>query len=203
MRTAIISAIVGVALVLGGVWFALTRDYQWQGVVIDPPARAADFTLTDQNGQPFTLSQQKGKAVMLFFGYTHCPDVCPLTLSDFKQVKAILKRDGLDQRVQFVFITADPERDTPAVLKEFLSNFDPSFVGLSGDPQALQAVYAAYGIYVQKQDSASAAGYLVDHTSRSLLIDPQGRWRINYPFGMEADKLAADLAHLLQSEPQE
>ncbi len=201
-RTVWISIIMGAAALLaGGAWWLFQSAYTYQGVVIDPPAPAADFTLTDQYGQPFRLGEQQGKAVLIYFGYTHCPDVCPITLSDFKQVKARLQRQGLDARVVFVFITADPQRDSPAVLREYLNNFDPTFVGLSGRPADLQKVYQAYGIQVEIDSGASAAGYLVSHTSRILLIDPLGRWRINYPFGMEADKIAADLAHLLRTEP--
>lgn len=190
------SLIVGLTLaVVGGVWL-LDRNYQYQGVVIDPPAQAADFTLTDQNGQPFRLSDQRGRLVLIYFGYTNCPDVCPITLSDYKRIKAGLGK--LAEQVTFVFITIDPERDTVPRLKEYLANFDPDFIGLTGDRVTLEPVWKAYGVYQQKQDTGSAAGYLVDHTSRIYTIDAQGNWRINYPFGMETDKIVRDLQHLLK-----
>lgn len=188
------SLIIGLTLALLGSWWLLNRNYEYQGVVIDPPVQAADFTLTDQNGQPYRLSDQRGKVVLIYFGYTHCPDVCPITLSDYKRIKAGLGKQA--EQVQFVFITVDPERDTVAHLHTYLANFDPGFTGLTGDRATLEPVWKAYGVYQQKQETGSAAGYLVDHTSRIYTIDPQGNWRINYPFGMETDKIVTDLQHL-------
>jgi protein SCO1 len=190
--------VIGLALSLILGWYLLDQNYQYYGAVIDPPASAADFTLTDQNGSPFRLSDQKGKAVLIFFGYTQCPDVCPITLSEFKKIKAMLG-DQAD-RVRFVFITVDPERDTVAQINTFLQNFDPAFVGLTGDQAALESVWKAYGVYQEKQAAGSAAGYLVDHSTRTYLIDPQGHWRINYPYGMETEKIVQDLQHLLKEQ---
>ncbi len=190
------SLITGLTLVLLGAWWLLDRNYQYQGVVIDPPAQAADFTLTDQHGQPFRLSEQRGKVVLIYFGYTNCPDVCPITLSDYKRIKAGLGKQA--GQVQFVFITVDPERDTVSRLNTYLVNFDPGFIGLTGDRATLEPVWKAYGVYQQKQDVGSQAGYLVDHTSRIYAIDPQGNWRVNYPFGMETDKIVNDVRHLLK-----
>jgi protein SCO1/2 len=188
--------IIGLALVLGAGWVLLTGDYRYNGVVIDPPAPAVDFTLTDQHGQPFTLSQQRGKMVMIFFGYTNCPDVCPITLSEFKRIKALLG-DQADQ-VEFVYITVDPERDTVERLAQYLPNFDPQFIGLTGSEAELEPVWKAYGVYHEKQDAGSAAGYLVDHSTRTYLIDGNGNWRINFPYEMSAEKVSADLLHLLR-----
>ncbi len=122
--------------------------------------------------KPFRLSDQKGQIVLLFFGYTHCPDVCPVTLSHFKQIKADLG-DQADQ-VRFVFITVDPERDTADQLSQYLPNFDPDITGLTGSRQSLESVWKSYGVYQAKQEVGSAAGYLVDHTARTYLIDQQG-----------------------------
>lgn len=190
--------VIGLALAIGGSLLFFDRTYQFQGAVIDPPAQAADFTLTDQNGTPFSLSEQRGKIVLIFFGYTHCPDVCPITLTEFNRIKKQLGPQAGE--VAFVFVTVDPERDTPEHMKAYIDNFDPGFVGLSGSQSDLEPVWRAYGVYQQKQDQGSAAGYLVDHTSRMYLVDAQGRWRINYPFGMETDKIVADLRHLLGKE---
>jgi protein SCO1/2 len=192
--------VIGLAAVLIAGWYLLQSEYRYQGVVIDPPAPAADFTLTDQNGQAFRLSEQQGKVVLIFFGYTNCPDVCPITLSEYKKIKALLG-DQADQ-VVFIYITVDPERDTVERMKAYLPNFDASFTGLTGDRETLQPVWAAYGVYQQKQDSGSAAGYLVDHSARMYVIDPQGKWRINYPFGMEPEKIAQDLKHLIAEARQ-
>lgn len=190
--------VIGLALTLVIGWYLLDQNYRYHGAVIEPPAPAADFTLTDQNGNPFRLSDQKGKLVLIFFGYTHCPDVCPITLSEFKKIKTMLG-DKADQ-VRFVYITVDPERDTVGQINSFLQNFDPSFVGLTSDRATLEPVWKAYGVYQQKQDAGSAAGYLVDHSTRTYLIDSQGSWRINYPYGMEPQKIAQDLRQLMKEQ---
>jgi protein SCO1/2 len=192
-----IGILLGLAIVLAA-WSVVDQKYSYQGVLIDPPAEATDFTLTDQNGDPFRLSDQHGKIVLIFFGYTNCPDVCPITLSEFKRIKAMLG-DNAD-RVRFVYITVDPERDTVERINTFLQNFDPTFTGLTASRETLEPVWKAYGVYQQKQDTGSAAGYLVDHSTRTYLIDANGRWRINYPFGMEPDKIFKDLQHLMKEQ---
>jgi len=189
-----IGVVLGLALVLVG-WYVMDQNYTYQGVLIDPPARAADFELTDQHGQPFRLSDQKGKIVLIFFGYTNCPDVCPVTLSEFRQIKEQL-RDQADQ-VEFVYITVDPERDTVERLGQYMTNFDPEFYGLTGEMNDLEEVWTSYGVYRAKQEMGSAAGYLMDHTARTYLIDQQSNWHLNYPFGMEVEKIVADIRHLL------
>jgi len=188
--------VVGLTLTLVIGWYLLDQNYRYHGAIIEPPAQAADFTLTDQNGDLFRLSDQQGKIVLIFFGYTHCPDVCPITLSEFKKIKTMLG-DNAD-RVRFVYITVDPERDTAERINIFLQNFDPTFIGLTGDRGTLEPVWKAYGVYQQKQDTGSAAGYLVDHSTRTYLIDAQGHWRINYPYGMEPVKIVQDLQHLMK-----
>lgn len=188
--------VIGLALTLAGGWYFLDQNYRYQGAVIEPPAQAADFSLTDQNGDLFRLSDQQGKIVLVFFGYTNCPDVCPITLSEYKKIKAMLGEKA--DRVRFVYITVDPERDTVERMNTYLQNFDPTFVGLTSDRATLEPVWKAYGVYQQKQDTGSAAGYLVDHSTRTYLIDSQGRWRINYPYGMEPVKIVQDLQHLLK-----
>jgi protein SCO1 len=190
--------VIGLALTLVIGWYLLDQNYRYQGAVIEPPAQAYDFTLTDQNGNLFRLSDQKGKIVLIFFGYTHCPDVCPITLSEFKKIKTMLG-DQADQ-VRFVYITVDPERDTVEQINSFLQNFDPTFIGLTNDRTSLEPVWKAYGVYQQKQDTSSAVGYLVDHSTRTYLIDSQGFWRINYPYGMESEKIAQDLRHLMKEQ---
>jgi protein SCO1/2 len=192
-----IGVILGLAIVLAA-WFIAEQNYTYQGVLIDPPAKAGDFTLTDQNGNPFRLSEQYGKVVLIFFGYTNCPDVCPITMSDFKNIKAGLGDKAAD--VRFVFITVDPERDTPQRLQAFLSAFDPDFIGLTGDTTVLQPVWKSYGVFVQREDVDSAIGYLVDHSARTYVIDRNGQWRLNYPFGMETEKMTQDILHLLRAK---
>ncbi len=186
------------ALALLVAWREVSRPYTYQGALIDPPAPAADFTLSDQNGQPFHLSQQRGRVVLLYFGYTHCPDVCPATLAVFKRIKDSLGQEA--DQVRFVFITVDPERDDAESLRQFVSAFDPSFVGLSGSRAQLQAVWKAYGVYQAPQQVDSALEYVVDHTARIYAIDRQGNWRLTFPFEMDWQAIANDVGHLLQQQ---
>jgi protein SCO1/2 len=186
--------LIGVVLV-GVAAFVYTRPYNYQGSLIEPPIDAPDFSLTDQHGDTFTLSDQKGDLVLLFFGYTKCPDVCPTTLYDFKQIKSNLG-DHQDE-VRFVFITVDPERDTSDSLREHLNNFDPSFVGLTGSLEEMEMVYDGYGVFRAKQETKSELSYLMDHTARVYGIDPQGKLHITFPFGMSYEAMLDDIVHLL------
>jgi protein SCO1/2 len=190
-------AAIGLLLVLGA-WQVTQSNYQYQGSLIEPPVPAADFSLRDQDGDLFRLSEQKGSAVLVFFGYTHCPDVCPVTLTEFKQIKQIMGKQA--DKLRFVFITVDPERDTPEKIKGFLENFDPSIRGLSAARADLEPVWQAYGVYQAKSEAASESGYLVDHTARIYVIDPQGNWKLTYPFSTEVDKIVSDLRHLLREQ---
>lgn len=191
----IFGVVIGLAMILGA-WFISDLFYAYQGVLIAPPAKAPDFSLVDQHGDLFTLSQQRGNVVMIFFGYTNCPDVCPITLSEYKQIKSRLGEKATN--IKFVFITVDPERDTPERMKLYVENFDAEFIALTADRQTLETVWEKYGVYQERQDTGSAAGYLVDHSARTYAIDAQGNWRINYPFGMEVEKIYQDVVHLLR-----
>lgn len=186
------------ALALLVAWREITRPYTYQGSLIDPPAPAADFTLNDQNGQPFRLSEQRGRVVLLFFGYTHCPDVCPATLTVFKRIKDSLGEEA--EQVRFVFITVDPERDDAARLRQFVGAFDPTFIGLTGSREQLQAVWKAYGVYQAPQAVESALEYVVDHTARLYAIDRQGNWRLTFPFEMDWQAVSQDVRQLLRQE---
>ena len=191
-----ISIVIGLLATIGAAWFFMDQNYTYQGVLIDPPAQATDFSLKDQYGNTFRLSEQRGEVVLIFFGYTNCPDVCPVTLSEFKRIKADLG-DQAD-RVRFVFITVDPERDTQERMQTYMNNFDSTFIGLSGERTELEPIWKAYGVYQDRQDLGSAAGYLVDHSAIIYVIDQQGRWRLDYTFGMEVEKITKDLQYLLR-----
>lgn len=145
---------------------------------------APNFTLTDQYGRPFTLANQHGKAVALFFGYTHCPDVCPTTLADLAHAKRLLGSAASDLVVAFV--TVDPARDSRAVMGRYVRLFDPSFIGLTGTPTQLDPVYSAYHIYHQRLPAQSALGYLVAHSSTIEFIGRDGSVR---GFGDASDTL--------------
>jgi len=153
----------------------------------------ADFHMTDHNGQPRALADFKGKVVALFFGYTHCPDVCPTTLADLAQTMRILGKDA--EKVQVIFITVDPERDTPEMLVQYAPAFHPSFLGLYGDAKVTAQVAKSFYVSYQKQPSAS--GYTVDHSVGTFLIDPKGRVRLRAPLAQRSEWLAEDIRLLL------
>jgi protein SCO1/2 len=155
----------------------------FHGSVIDPPAEAADFTLTNQDNQPSSLSDFHGKYTLLTFGFTSCPDVCPATMGALMQVRDQLK-DQAD-KVQVVFVTTDPARDTPAVIDEFVNRFDPTFVGLTGSEMDLQKVWKDYGVTVLDNGET--------HSSFVYLIDPSGKFRLIFPFNTPVEDYLADL----------
>jgi len=148
------------------------------GTQLDPPRAAIEFALIDQNGAAAKLSDYRGQWVMLFFGYTHCPDVCPTTLADFKKIRGEL--GGAASRVRFIMITADPERDTASRLKEYMNAFDPTFVGLTGSKETLTQTYRGYGIYVETILASSQHSTSVAHTSSVYLLDTEGRLKMVY-----------------------
>ena len=153
----------------------------------------ADFHLTDHNGKPRTLADFRGKAVALFFGYTHCPDVCPTTLADLAQVMNLLGKDA--DRLQVLFITIDPERDRAEMLAKYVPAFHSSFLGLYGDAEA--TAKAAKAFYIGYEKRPTASGYNMDHSTGTFLIDPQGKVRLRAPYGQRADWLADDIRLLL------
>lgn len=169
--------------------------YEFNGGEIKPAKAAAPISLTDQNGHPFTLDQLKGNVVLVYFGYTTCPDLCPTTLSDFTAVKDALGTDA--SKVKFVMVTVDPERDSPARMNEYLNFFDPEFIGLSGNDEQTETVKLSYGVVSRKVEYPdSATKYLVDHTSLIYVIDRDGKFRLTYPYGTDPDLIVTDLEHL-------
>ena len=166
-----------------------------QGSLVEPPTPLSDFTLTSQTGAPLSLSELRGRAVLLFFGFTNCPDVCPLTLGEFKGAKRALGPDA--ERVAFVFVSVDGERDNAAALRAYVGAFDPLFIGLQGDPATLDRIGPEYDLVYRKEDSGASAGYTMAHTAAAFLIDPDGRLRVVFPYGTPADALAADVRPFL------
>jgi protein SCO1/2 len=163
----------------------------------DPPRAIPDFTLTDQDGEPFRFSDTDGTVRLLYFGYTNCPDICPTTLLTWKQVREELG-DHADH-VTFIMVTVDPEQDTPDVLKRYVKAFHPSFVGLTGSMEELTRVWAAFGVQVQKEPMPeSAAGYSVGHTASVFAVDPEGRLRLKFPFGATPEQIASDVRRLME-----
>lgn len=175
--------------------------HSFAGVAPNPIGPALDFALTDENGQAFQLSDLRGKWILLAYGYTHCPDVCPLTLSRLRDVKKIADAQG--DRVQVVFVTIDPERDTPDIMKKYVSHFDKAFPqkfkGLSGTPEQIATAAKPYNVKYEKKETGSADGYSMAHTAEVHLIDPQFNLRMTFPFGVKAEEIASDLQYFMQN----
>lgn len=167
----------------------------FQGVDVTGAEYAKDFQLPDQDGKVRTMKDFAGKVVVVFFGYTQCPDVCPTTLSELAEVKRSLGEDG--KRLQGVFVTVDPERDTPEVLKAYMTNFDPTFVGLIGTPEQTAAVAKDFKIYYKKVDGKTPTSYTMDHSAGSYIYDTKGRLRVYHRYGSGAQALQSDVKALL------
>jgi protein SCO1/2 len=168
----------------------------FKGGVFDPPRLAPDFTLQASDGSAFRLHQYQDKVVLLGFGYTFCPDVCPTTLALLAQVYKNLGEAA--KRLQIAYITVDPERDTVERLREYVQFFDKSFLGLTGTAEQLSQVRQDYGVLMEKQVVAgSSGGYLIHHSAFIYVIDPTGRLRLMFPFGMSGAEMRHDLQLLL------
>ena len=167
----------------------------FKGVDITGADYATGFSLTDHNGQPRTLADFRGKVVVLFFGYTQCPDVCPTTLSDLAQARQLLGAQG--ERLQGLFVSVDPERDTPALMKAYMANFDPSFLALYAAPEELPAVAKSFKVYYKKVEGKTPTSYTIDHSAGSYVYDTQGRIRLYQRHGSGAEALASDIKALL------
>lgn len=158
---------------------------------------AKDFSLPDHTGQVRTLKDFAGKIVVLFFGYTQCPDVCPTTMTELAQVKKLLGPDG--DRLQVLFVTVDPERDTPEVLKGYMANFDPGFIALRGSPEQLAAMAKDFKVFYKKGAGKTASSYSMDHSAASYVYDTRGQLRLYTRYGSGAEALASDIRLLLKS----
>jgi len=165
------------------------------GIDITGADYAKGFSLTDHNGQARTLADFKGKAVVVFFGFTQCPDVCPTSLSEMAQAKQLLGQDG--ERLQGLFISIDPERDTPAIMKEYMASFDPSFLALHAKLDELPELAKSYKIFYKKVEGPTPTSYTVDHSAGSYIYDTQGRIRIYHRYNTGAQALANDVKALL------
>ena len=170
---------------------------QFKGVDITGADYARDFPLPDADGKPRSIKDFAGKVVVLFFGYTQCPDACPITLAEIAQAKKLLGPDG--DKVQGVFITIDPERDTPEMLKAYMGNFDPGFVALRGTPEQTAAVAKDFKVYFKRVDGKAPGSYTMDHSAASYAYDPQGRLRLYVRYGSGPQALADDLRLLLKA----
>jgi protein SCO1/2 len=185
------SAIALAALLLAG----CNPTTPFQGSDVTGAAFGRDFHLADHNGKPRTLADFRGKVVVIFFGYTQCPDFCPTTMSELAGVMQKLGPDA--KRVQVLFITVDPERDTPELLSRYVPAFDPSFLGLYGDAAATSDVAKEFRIIYQKQPGPTPGSYSMDHSTGTFLFDPQGRLRVYESYAQGPDAIAHDIRALL------
>lgn len=156
---------------------------------------ATGFKLTDHHGQPRQLSDYQGKVVALFFGFTHCPDICPTTMADMAAAMKLM--GGRSQDVQVLFVTVDPQRDTQEVLAEFVPSFDSRFVGLTGTAEEIDQTAKTFKIFYAKQQEAGQAGYSFDHSAGVYIFDKQGKIRIYLKYGQKPVEIAHDLSRLL------
>lgn len=167
----------------------------FNGTLMPTPIPVTDFTLTAVGDTPVTLSDFGDKIVLLYFGYTFCPDVCPTTMADLGRVQREIDDSGT--QVQVVMITVDPERDTPELLADYVTHFHPTFVGLAGTPEDIALVAQDFGVFYERHAGSDASGYLVDHTARVFVVEPDGTYRLSFGYGMSVDDMAADLQRLL------
>lgn len=189
-----VAAGLALAAVIWAVALAMRPQHRFAGLVQNPPAPAPDFTLIDETGAPFNLSDLRGRWVLLAYGYTTCPDVCPVTLSYLSAVKRDLGAAG--EQAQIVFVSIDPERDTPEVMGEYVQHFGSGITGLTGTPEAVAAAAAAYGAKYERSAVTSAVGYLMNHSAYIYVIDPEFEWRLTWPFGVRPPEMQADLEWL-------
>lgn len=166
-----------------------------RGIIIEDADPAPELSFTAASGERFELSAEKGKVVLIYFGYTHCPDVCPTTLSDWARAKRSLGADTTNLR--FVFISMDPQRDTPALAQAYAKQFDASFVGVTGSDEELEALKKRWSIAAYPEGDPRSGIYTVAHPAHTFVVDRQGRLRVLFEPGVSGEELAKDLRKLL------
>jgi len=189
-------AFVLIGLVAAGVLLFSKPDTFRGTTYAEPYPVAPEIKLTRAGDHSFRLSEMRGEVVALFFGYTSCPDVCPTTMAELKL--ALEKLGDQADQVRVLFVTVDPQRDTPARVQEYVDHFNPDFIGLSGSEAELAKVWNDYGVFREVAEGTSAAGYLVSHTGRVTLIDQQGNLRVSFPFDTPVDDVVHDLKLLVR-----
>jgi len=196
LRSTLLALLAGGALLLGAC--SEGGKASFNAIDVTGADYAKDFALTDHNGQARTLKDFQGKVVVMFFGYTQCPDVCPTSMTELAAVKKLLGQDG--DKVQGLFVTVDPERDTPEIMKAYMANFDPSFLALyAASPDQLAAVAKDYKVYYKKVEGKTPTSYTMDHSAGMYIYDTQGRLRLYSRYGSGAGALADDIRLLLKN----
>ena len=195
-RLSLSVALSAVALSVLGLTACMDPKAAFKGVDITGADYAKELNLPDQNGQVRKIKDFSGKLVVVFFGYTQCPDVCPTTMQELAEVKRLLGADG--DKLQAVFVTVDPERDTTELLKAYVENFDPSFVALRPTPEQLPLIAKEFKIYFKRVEGKTPTSYTMDHSAGSYTFDAQGKVRLFNRYGMGAEALAHDFKLLLK-----
>ncbi|HYF78471.1 MAG TPA: SCO family protein [Symbiobacteriaceae bacterium] len=198
LRTSLVALLLPVLLLSAGCGStARPTATALRGVALKEVRPAGDFTLTDHHGEPLQMQDLHGKVVALFFGYTHCPDICPLTMSVMSQAAAALGKDA--EQVRFLFVTVDPERDSVGVLATYVARWDQvNVTGLTGSQEQLAPVYAQYNVAIEKVPKQNG-GYAVNHSAQTWLIDQKGMMRAYLPMGASGEDLANDIRYLLKN----
>ncbi len=177
--------------------FQVDDSLKYDGVIaINPPVDLPGFILTSSEGEPLSSSDFQGRFVLLTFGFTHCPDICPLTLSDFQQIQNLLGSEAA--KIKFVFVSVDGKRDSPEALSEYFAfRRLVDIIALTGDEELIREMGAPLGLSFEVGEEDTRGGYMVNHSAGSFLLDPEGRWTIRYQFGVPPGRIASDLQALL------
>jgi protein SCO1/2 len=195
----VLGAIAGI-VVVGAVAYLFILPqfvpYIFHGQTIQSNQAAPSVELDGPNGSTVRLTDYEGKVVVLYFGYTFCPDVCPITLSKLDRAMDILGEKSED--VQVIMVSVDPERDTPEVLQQYMAHFNPSFIGVTGDTNSIDRIATTYGVYYEAEDGSDATGYLVNHTATVMIVDKDGYLKLVLPFEGTAEEIAADIGYFLR-----
>ena len=196
-RELLISAAKKSLLISGGGIFCACSEVKpnFAGIDLTGADYAQGFALPDQNGQARTMADFAGKVVVVFFGYTQCPDVCPTSLAELAEVKKMLGSDG--DKLQGVFISVDPERDTPTVMKAYMASFDPGFLALHATPEQLNDLAKSFKVYFKKVEGSTPTSYTMDHSAGSYVYDTKGRIRLYHRYGSGVAALTGDVKLLL------
>lgn len=195
MAAVIAAATFGVVVGLFVVPLLVGEPHEFVGTVLSDPQPAPEFTLTADTGEQVSLNSYRGQVVLMYFGYTFCPDICPASLAELADARELLG-DRADE-VQVVMVSVDPARDTPEALSEYMDYFDSSFVGLTGTEGEIRAVADAYGVFYEAEAGTAATGYLVDHLASVFVINKDGNWVEILSYGTTGEQIAADVKEWL------
>jgi protein SCO1 len=192
----IIIIVGGLIVGLGLGWLLLSwiMPPSYNGQVIDAKTPVTNFTLTGPGGEPVSLIDFRDKVVVLYYGYTYCPDVCPATMVELRNAVQALGRQA--DEIQVIMISLDPERDMPDTLEKYVTHFNPSFIGLTGTEDEIINASTPLGIFYEREEGTTATGYLINHTATVMVLDKRGHLRLVYPFDTPGEDIAADLKYL-------